>query len=74
MFVGFDREPTLEWSTLKVIHFGRLLALPSNIRLGWKGLPGTNTVAYSEKSVTYGRKLFYIIGHSSVPTFLIYNF
>jgi hypothetical protein len=25
---------------------GRLLALPSNIRLGRKGLPGTNTPAY----------------------------
>jgi len=25
---------------------GMLLALPTNIRLGWKGLPGTNTVAY----------------------------
>ncbi len=24
----------------------RLLALPANIRLGWKGLPGTNTLYY----------------------------
>jgi hypothetical protein len=24
---------------------GRLLALPANIRLGWKSLPGTNTLA-----------------------------
>jgi hypothetical protein len=23
-------------------------ALPTNIRLGWKGLPGTNTLSYSE--------------------------
>ncbi len=23
-----------------------LLALPTNIRLGWKGLPGTNTLGY----------------------------
>jgi len=23
-------------------------ALPTNIRLGWKGLPGTNTLAYYE--------------------------
>jgi hypothetical protein len=36
--------------------FGRLLALPANIRLGWKGLPGTNTPAQ------YGRKKFYNIG------------
>jgi hypothetical protein len=26
------------------------LALPTNIRLGWKGLPGTNTLAYYENS------------------------
>jgi hypothetical protein len=25
---------------------GRLLGLPTNIRLGWKSLPGTNTLAY----------------------------
>ncbi len=29
---------------------GRLLDLPANIRLGWKGLPGTNALAYYEKS------------------------
>jgi hypothetical protein len=28
---------------------GRILALPTNIRLGWKGLPGTNALAYSKK-------------------------
>jgi hypothetical protein len=26
----------------------RLLASPTNIRLGWKGSPGTNTIAYYE--------------------------
>ncbi len=30
--------------------FGRLLALPANIRLGWKCLPGINTLAYYENS------------------------
>ncbi len=30
--------------------YDRLLALPTNIRLGWKGLPGTNTLAYYENS------------------------
>ncbi len=25
---------------------GSLLALPSSIRLGWRGLPGTNALAY----------------------------
>jgi hypothetical protein len=29
---------------------GRLLASPTNIRLGWKGLPGTNAVTYYEKA------------------------
>jgi len=24
--------------------------IPANIRLGWKGFPGTNTLAYYEKS------------------------
>jgi hypothetical protein len=28
--------------------WGRLLALPANIRLGWKGLPETNTLTYYE--------------------------
>jgi hypothetical protein len=35
----------------------KVLALPKNIRLGWKGLPGTNALAYYEK--------FYNIGHRS---------
>jgi hypothetical protein len=29
---------------------GRFLALPTNIRLGWKGLPGTNTLAFYQNS------------------------
>jgi hypothetical protein len=28
--------------------WGRLLALLTNVRLGWKGLPGTNTLVYYE--------------------------
>jgi hypothetical protein len=36
---------------------GRLLALPTNNSLGWKGLPGANTLAYYV-FVTYGRKKF----------------
>jgi hypothetical protein len=35
---------------------GRMLALPKNIILGWKGLPGTNALTYL---LTYGRKKFY---------------
>ncbi len=37
---------------------GRLLALPTNIRLGWKGLPGTNILAYYEKSQLTAVKSF----------------
>jgi hypothetical protein len=27
-------------------HLGRLMAMPTNIMLGWKGLPETNAPAY----------------------------
>jgi hypothetical protein len=36
---------------IQVKHLaGRLLTLSTNIRLGWKGLPGRNGPAYYEKS------------------------
>ncbi len=41
---------------------GRPLALPANIRLGWKSLPGTNTLAYYENQINYGRNKFYSAG------------
>jgi len=31
-------------------EFDGLLALPTNIRLGWKGLPGANTSTYHDHS------------------------
>jgi hypothetical protein len=31
--------------------YGKFLALPTNTRLGWKGLPGTNTLAYYRNSL-----------------------
>ena len=34
------------------------MALPANIRLGWEGVPGTNTLAYYKKSVNYGHTKF----------------
>jgi len=37
-------------------------ALPTNIRLAWKGLPETNTLAYYEN---YEAKKFYNIGPRS---------
>jgi hypothetical protein len=33
---------------LKGVSLGRALTLPANIRLGWKGLPETTTLAYYE--------------------------
>jgi hypothetical protein len=36
------KEPTLSG----VPFYGRLPTLPSNIRIGWKDLPGTNPLAY----------------------------
>jgi hypothetical protein len=44
-----------------VLHSGRDPALPANIRLGWKGLAGTNT-SLLRKSVNYDRKKFYSTG------------
>jgi hypothetical protein len=51
MFVGKAREglacPRVEH--LKGALLGKTLALSANIRQGWKGLPGTNTIAYYKK-------------------------
>jgi hypothetical protein len=43
MFAGKAR---VAWVT----SLGSAVALLTNIRLDWKGLPGTNTLAYYEKS------------------------
>jgi hypothetical protein len=37
------------------------MALPTNNRMGWKGLPETNTPAYYKK-IVYWHKEFYNIG------------
>jgi hypothetical protein len=42
---GQGQEPTLEWSTSKLFHLGRLLPYPQNTIQSWKGLPGVNTKA-----------------------------
>jgi hypothetical protein len=39
--------------------------LLTNIRLGRKSIPGTNTLAYYELSLNYGRKKFHNIDASS---------
>ncbi len=48
------------WSNFHVLHSGRLLPLTTNIRLGWKGLLGTNALAY------YGRRKFNNIGSDDI--------
>jgi len=40
--------------------YSRLLASPTNIRLGWKSIPGTNTLAYYENLQNYGCKFFMV--------------
>jgi hypothetical protein len=37
---------------------GQAPVLPTNVILSWKGLPGTNALAYYEKFVNYGRKKY----------------
>ncbi len=40
------KNATLSKMTFKGASLGQTLVLPTNIRLGWKGLPGINTLAY----------------------------
>jgi hypothetical protein len=57
MFAGkaraYPSEAPFGYSTLA------FLASPTNIRLGWNGLPRTNTLDCLKKSVNYGCKKFY---------------
>jgi len=41
-----------------MFHLDRLLPYSKNIRLGWKGLTGANTLAYYENSQFTDRKSF----------------
>ncbi len=43
---------------LKGASLGQALALPTNIRLGWKGFAGTYALAYFEKSLLTTVKSF----------------
>ncbi len=47
---------------LKVAQFGSAPALLTNIRLGYRGLPGTNTLAYEEKSKIMDRNCYITLG------------
>jgi hypothetical protein len=48
MFFDEKLESTLVKPLLGALLWGRLLALPTNIRLDWKYLPGTNTILLLE--------------------------
>jgi hypothetical protein len=55
-------EPTREEHQKEAPLQGRLLALPTNIRLGWKGLPGTNTLAFYEHLLITDINIFMTLG------------
>ncbi len=48
---------------------GRLLASPTNLRLGWKGLPRTNTLAYYESLKITTVKSFIVQGPGMPQTY-----
>ncbi len=54
-------EPTLMKNLLGAPFQDKLLALPRNIRIGWRGLSRTNTLAYCKKFIIDGLKKFYNI-------------
>jgi len=45
----------------KVLHSDRLLALPTNIRLEWKGIEVANARAYYDTATITAVKMFYSI-------------
>jgi hypothetical protein len=55
-------EPTRVKHLSGAALYGRLLALPSYTRLGWKGLPGDKHSSLLRKSVNYGRNKGYDTG------------
>jgi hypothetical protein len=57
MFLGNAREYPIVFAPVAPLE-GRLLSLPTNIRLRWKGLPGTNALAYHDKSLFTAVKSF----------------
>ncbi len=62
MFVGKARAYQVKHLSGAPIY-SRLLALPANIWLDWKGLPGTNTlVSILQNFVNYRQNKFYNIG------------
>jgi hypothetical protein len=68
MLVGKTRSlsnsgtPDPSMQHLKGVLLGQTQLTPTNIRLGWKGLPKTKHSSLLRKSVNYGRKNYYNIG------------
>jgi hypothetical protein len=63
---------------LKGASLGYAPALPTNIRLGWNGLPGTNTLAYYGKAQLTAVKSFITLtptehGHAGIVKYLLQN-
>jgi hypothetical protein len=54
-----------------VLHSGRLLTLPANIRLGCKGLPETNALDYYEKAQLKTVKSFITLAPGSVLYYVL---
>jgi hypothetical protein len=48
--IDVDTFTTLVEHLMGAPLLGWLLALPTNIRLGWKSLPGKSTIAYYQNS------------------------
>jgi hypothetical protein len=68
----FVPEKPLQPSLLFAV---KVVALPTNIKLGWKGLPGTST-SLLQKYVNYGYKMLYSTPPRTLRLFtaVIYGF
>ncbi len=47
---------------MKGASLGQALALPTKVRLSWKGLPRANTLAYYKQSLITDLKCFITLG------------
>ncbi len=67
-------EPKPSEAYFSYFTLGQAPALPKYIRLGWKGLPGTNVLTYYEHSQIMDKKLynigacFNVCGQGQEPT------
>ncbi len=58
-------EPTQLEHLSDASFLGKLLMFPANVRLGWKVIASTNTLAYLASSTATKEKMFYNIDPSS---------